>query len=59
MPCVTVHGSQLGDGQIGPVAGNIVKAWNDLVGLDFIAQAKEYLQEMGADGLESFPSLSA
>ena len=46
MPCVKVSGSQLGDGTIGPVTKKFVEAWNDLVGLDFIAQAKAYLEEM-------------
>lgn len=50
MPCVKVQGNRIGDGRIGPVTQNIVKAWNELVGLDFVAQAQEYLQEMGADG---------
>lgn len=50
MPCVKVQGNQLGDGKTGPITQKIINAWNELVGLDFIAQAKEYLKEMGADG---------
>jgi branched-chain amino acid aminotransferase len=50
MPCVKVQGNQLGDGKIGPITQKIIKAWNELVGLDYIAQAKEYLKEMGSDG---------
>ena len=46
MPCIKVNGSQLGDGTIGPVTKKLVEAWNDLVGLDFIAQAKAYLEEI-------------
>ena len=49
MPCVKVNGGVLGDGKMGPVTSRIVGAWNDLVGLDFIAQARGYLAEMGAD----------
>ncbi len=49
MPCVKVNGHQLGDGKMGPVTQKIIKAWNELVGLDFIAQSKEYLKEMGSD----------
>ena len=49
MPCVKVQGSLLGDGRIGPITQKIIEAWNGLVGLDFIAQAKEYLVEMGDD----------
>jgi branched-chain amino acid aminotransferase len=50
MPCVKVQGCTLGDGKTGPVTGKIINAWNELVGLDFMAQAKEYLKEMGAEG---------
>lgn len=50
MPCVKVHGNQIGDGRIGPITQSIVNAWDELVGLDFIAQAAEYLKESGADG---------
>ena len=50
MPCVKVSGCVLGDGAIGPITRKIIEAWNNLVGLDFIAQAKEYLKEIGADG---------
>ena len=50
MPCVKVQGCQLGDGKTGPITKKIIQAWNELVGLDFIAQAKEYLEEIGADG---------
>jgi branched-chain amino acid aminotransferase len=50
MPCVKVQGCQLGDGKIGPVTKKITEAWNELVGLDFVAQAKEYVKEMGSDG---------
>jgi len=50
MPCVKVQGSQLGDGKTGAITKKIIQAWNELVGLDFIAQAKEYLEEIGSDG---------
>jgi branched-chain amino acid aminotransferase len=49
MPCVKVQGCQLGDGKTGAVTQKIIEAWNELIGLDFIAQAKEYLVEMGDD----------
>lgn len=50
MPCVKVQGCQLGEGKTGPITKKIIQAWNELVGLDFIAQAREYLKEIGADG---------
>ena len=49
MPCVKVQGCQLGDSTRGPVTQKIIDAWNELVGLDFIAQAKAYLKELGDD----------
>lgn len=50
MPCVKVQGLLLGDGKVGPITKKIINAWNELVGLDFIAQARNYLKEMGSDG---------
>lgn len=52
MPCVKVQGCTLGNGEIGPITKRIIDAWNELVGLDFIAQARAYLQEEGADAYE-------
>ncbi len=49
MPCVKVNGVQLGDGKMGPVTAKLFKSWNEMVGLDIIKQAKEYLKEMGSD----------
>ena len=50
MPCVKVNGCVLGDGKTGPITKKIIQAWNELVGLDFIAQARDYLKEFGDDG---------
>ena len=52
MPCVKVQGCVLGDGKTGPITRKLIDAWNNLVDLDYIAQAKEYLKEMG-DGAYS------
>ena len=52
IPCVKVQGSVLGDGKTGPITKKLIAAWNELVGLDYIAQAREYLKEMG-DGAYS------
>jgi len=49
MPCTKVNGGVLGDGKTGPITQKIIAAWNEFVGLDFIAQARDYLKEMGAD----------
>ena len=50
MPCVKIHGTQIGAGKTGPITTRLINAWNELVGLDYIAQAQQYLKEMGADG---------
>ena len=47
-----VNGCMLGDGSMGPITKKLVAAWNEFVGLDFIAQAKEYYREMGGDAYE-------
>ncbi len=47
-----VNGSVLGDGKMGAVTRQLVEAWNDFVGLDFIAQAREYYKEMGGEAYE-------
>jgi branched-chain amino acid aminotransferase len=52
MPCTKVNGCVLGDGSTGPITKKIIQAWNEFVGLDFIAQAKEFLKEMGADAYQ-------
>ena len=52
MACVKVNGNPLGDGGIGPITQKLIGAWNEFVGLDFIAQARGYLKEMGADAYE-------
>ena len=49
MPCVKVQGVTLGDGRRGSVTQTIIDAWCDLVGLDFIAQAKRYVSEADGD----------
>ena len=49
MPCVKVNGCVLGSGGAGPVTRRLMRAWNDLVGLDFVEQAREYLRKMGSE----------
>jgi branched-chain amino acid aminotransferase len=48
MPCVKVQGVTVGDGRRGSVTQAIIDAWCDLVGVDFIEQAKRYVE--GGDG---------
>ena len=49
MPCVKVQGVPLRDGRRGPVTQTIIDAWCGLVGLDFIEQAKRYVEGIDAE----------
>ena len=49
MPCVKVQGVPLNDGRRGPITQAIIDAWCDMVGVDFIAQAKQYVDEIDID----------
>jgi len=49
MPCVKVNGCSLGDGKMGPITRELMRAWNELVGLDIVEQAMGFLKEMGSD----------
>ena len=49
MPCTKINGITLGDGTVAAVTSRLIAAWNQLVGLDFIGQAKPYQAEMGDD----------
>jgi branched-chain amino acid aminotransferase len=49
MPCVKVQGCTIGNGQRGPITQKLIDAWCELVGLDFIAQAEQYLAEASDD----------
>jgi len=48
MPCVKVNGCELGDGKTGPITRKLFKAWDKMVGLNIMEQAKKYLEEMGS-----------
>lgn len=41
MPCIKVNGCVLGHGKMGPATQQLFRAWNDLVGLDIMAQARD------------------
>jgi hypothetical protein len=36
------EGQQIGDGKPGPVFDRLINAWKECVGIDFVAQAREY-----------------
>lgn len=46
MPCTRINGQPIGDGQPGPVTRRLMEAWNELVGLDIVAQADEYARKV-------------
>jgi branched-chain amino acid aminotransferase len=42
IPVTRVQGRPLGTGQPGPVFGQLLQAWNGLVGLDIVGQAQQF-----------------
>lgn len=45
MPCTRINGQSIGDGQSGAVTKRLIAAWNDMVGVDIVAQADDYLKK--------------
>ena len=45
VPMTRFEGHALGDGNLGPVTRRVIVAWNEMVGVDTIAQAKEYAKK--------------
>jgi branched-chain amino acid aminotransferase len=45
---VTFEGQPVGDGQPGPIFRKLMDAWKRKVGIDFVAQAKDYAQRLPA-----------
>ena len=45
MPATKFNGLPVGDGKVGPVTGQLLEAWSELVGLDIAAQAQRHLAE--------------
>lgn len=44
MPIIKVNGVTLGDGRPGPLTRRLMAAWGELVGVDFVAHARQYLR---------------
>ena len=42
MPCTQLNGRPIGDGRPGHITQRIIEAWNEMVGVDIVAQADEY-----------------
>ena len=51
MPIVSLNGLPIGTGKVGPVTRGLMRAWVDLVGMDFVAQALRRLPAEEGDGL--------
>jgi branched-chain amino acid aminotransferase len=45
MPATRFNGHPIGDGAPGPVTRRLIKAWSEMVGVDIIAQAKDYARQ--------------
>lgn len=45
MPATRINGLPVGEGQVGTVTNQLLRAWSDLVGLDIVAQGLEQLEE--------------
>ena len=48
MHATTFEGQSIGDGKAGPVYKKIKRAWEEMVGVDFLAQARTYESRMDA-----------
>lgn len=44
MPASRFNGLPIGDGAVGPITKQLLKAWSDLVGVDIVGQAQRQLQ---------------
>ena len=53
LPIVTINGLNVGDGKVGPMTRRLMRAWVDLVGMDFVAQALGALPEDEREDLEA------
>jgi branched-chain amino acid aminotransferase len=48
LPITWFNGLPVGDGNVGPMAKSLIAAFSDTVGVDIVAQAKQYEEEAGA-----------
>jgi branched-chain amino acid aminotransferase len=51
LPIVSLNGLPIGTGKVGPITRSLMRAWVDLVGMDFVAQALNRLPVEEKDGL--------
>ena len=47
LPCTKLNGIMIGDGRPGPVFRRLLGAWSEEVGVDIVAQTKEFAAEVG------------
>jgi len=46
MPCTRINGQSIADGQPGSLTKKLIAGWNDMVGVDIIAQADDYASKV-------------
>lgn len=51
VPIISLNGLPIGTGKVGPITRNLMRAWVDLVGMDFVAQALNHLPAEQRDPL--------
>jgi len=45
MPATRFNGHPIGDGRPGPVTRRLIGAWSEMIGVDIVAQAKDYARQ--------------
>ena len=45
VPMTKLDGHAIGDGAPGPVTKRLIAAWNEMVGMDTVAEARKYAKE--------------
>lgn len=48
MPCTRFDGRPISDAQPGPITRRLITAWSEWVGVDIVAQAKQYAEDVKA-----------
>jgi branched-chain amino acid aminotransferase len=48
MPATRFNGQPVGDGKVGPMVRSLIDAFSEMVGVDIVAQAKQYKEGAGA-----------
>jgi branched-chain amino acid aminotransferase len=49
IPCAEINTYKIGAGKMGPITKRLITEWGQRVGVDIIAQAREFVADMGND----------